>query len=73
VDVGADGTLFRAYDAGEFLETGSWQRLRTIIATGNGGVYGLYGPRGSGKSWLMHPGDHRSHRRRGDGALVSLP
>jgi len=54
VDVGADGTLFRAYDAGEFLETGSWQRLRTIIATGNGGVYGLYGPRGSGKSWLMH-------------------
>jgi hypothetical protein len=54
VDVGADETLFRAYDAGEFLETGSWQRLRTIIATGNGGVYGLYGPRGSGKSWLMH-------------------
>jgi hypothetical protein len=53
-DVGADGTLFRAYDAGEFLETGSWQRLRTIIAAGNGGVYGLYGPRGSGKSWLMH-------------------
>jgi hypothetical protein len=54
VEVGADGTLFRAYDAGEFLETGSWQRLHTIIATGNGGVYGLYGPRGSGKSWLMH-------------------
>jgi hypothetical protein len=41
VDVGPDGTLFRAYDAVEFLETGSWQRLRTIIATGNGGVYGL--------------------------------
>jgi hypothetical protein len=53
VDVGPDGTLFRAYDAVEFLETGSWQRLRTIIATGDGGVYGLYGPRGSGKSWLM--------------------
>jgi len=54
VEVGAGGTLFRAYDAGEFLETSNWQRLRTIIATGNGGVYGLYGPRGSGKSWLMH-------------------
>jgi hypothetical protein len=54
VDVGTDGTLFRAYHASEFLETGSWQRLRTIITTGNGGVYGLYGPRGSGKSWLMH-------------------
>jgi hypothetical protein len=53
VEVGADGTLFRAYEAGEFLDTGSWQRLRTIITTGNGGVYGLYGPRGSGKSWLM--------------------
>lgn len=54
MDVEAGGTLFRAYDAGEFLETRNWQRLRTIIATGNGGVYGLYGPRGSGKSWLMH-------------------
>jgi RecA/RadA recombinase len=54
VGAGADGTLFRSYEAGEFLETPGWRHLRTIIETGNGGVYGLYGPRGSGKSWLMH-------------------
>lgn len=54
MDVGTDGTLFRSYDPGEFLETPGWRHLRTIIATGNGGVFGLYGPRGSGKSWLMH-------------------
>lgn len=54
MDAGSDRTLFRAYDAREFLETGSWERLHEILATGNGGVYGLCGPRGSGKSWLMH-------------------
>jgi predicted ATPase len=35
-----------------FHSTPSWQRLETILK-GNGGCYGLYGPRGSGKSWLM--------------------
>ena len=35
-----------------FCPTPAWQQLADILA-GNGGAYGLYGPRGSGKSWLM--------------------
>jgi hypothetical protein len=35
-----------------FSLTPGWQGLADIL-TGNGGAYGLYGPRGSGKSWLM--------------------
>jgi len=73
VDVGADSTLFRSYDAEEFLETPSWRHLRTIIATGNGGVYGLYGPRGSGKSWLMHRAITEASRAGGTGLWFPCP
>jgi KAP family P-loop domain len=45
-------TPFRAFDAEHFHETASWKRLARIL-TSNGGCYGLYGPRGAGKSWLM--------------------
>jgi hypothetical protein len=45
-------SVFRAFEHGEFLEWPSWIRLRKIL-TANGGSYGISGPRGSGKSWLM--------------------
>ena len=45
-------TGFRAFSHDDFHEASSWERLQRILA-GNGGCYGLYGPRGSGKSWLM--------------------
>ena len=45
-------TVFRAFDRGEFLEWPAWDRLRSILRA-NGGSYGLAGPRGAGKSWLM--------------------
>jgi KAP family P-loop domain len=44
--------VFRSYAAHEFRETMEWRRLVSILG-GNGGSYGLYGPRGAGKSWLM--------------------
>jgi hypothetical protein len=44
--------VFRAFSISEFRETASWDRLARILV-GNGGSYGLYGPRGSGKTWLM--------------------
>jgi hypothetical protein len=48
-----DGTtVFRAYESAEFLEWPAWKRLRKILDT-NGGSYGLSGPRGAGKTWLM--------------------
>jgi hypothetical protein len=45
-------TPFRSFAAEDFCITASWLRLARIL-TGNGGCYGLYGPRGAGKSWLM--------------------
>lgn len=45
-------TVFRAFDEQAFLSGEPWQRLNAILAT-TGGPYGLVGPRGAGKSWLM--------------------
>lgn len=53
---GAAGTpdprLFSSFAKEAFYPTPTWSRLRQILR-GNGGAFGLYGPRGSGKSWLM--------------------
>jgi hypothetical protein len=47
-----DVTVFRAFELGEFLEWPVWERLQRILRS-NGGSYGVSGPRGAGKSWLM--------------------
>jgi hypothetical protein len=47
-----DPTPFMSFSEKDFYETASWARLAHIL-TRNGGAYGLYGPRGSGKTWLM--------------------
>ena len=52
MEAGSTSTPFRAFSPAEFCETPTWHRLARIL-TGNGGAYGIYGPRGSGKSWLM--------------------
>lgn len=49
----AGPTVFRNFRLRDFRETESWLWLKEIV-NGNGGCFGLYGPRGSGKSWLMH-------------------
>ena len=45
-------TVFRAFERSEFLEWPAWRRLRAVLES-NGGSYGVAGPRGAGKSWLM--------------------
>jgi len=45
-------TVFRAFETCEFREWPGWIRLRSVLAS-NGGSYGLSGPRGAGKTWLM--------------------
>lgn len=50
--LGSAGTVFRAFEASEFLEWPAWRRLAKVLAS-NGGSYGVSGPRGAGKSWLM--------------------
>src|SRR2546426_1004115 len=49
---GRVGTVFRAFERAAFLEWPCWERLREILGS-NGGSFGLAGPRGAGKSWLM--------------------
>jgi hypothetical protein len=44
--------IFRTFAIGAFENTPSWTRLSRILR-GNGGCFGIHGPRGSGKSWLM--------------------
>jgi hypothetical protein len=51
-DVDRAGSLFRAFAAEGFQEWRSWRRLQSVLST-NGGSYGLVGPRGAGKTWLM--------------------
>jgi hypothetical protein len=45
-------TVFRAFERTEFLEWPGWNRVKKILGS-NGGCYGISGPRGAGKSWLM--------------------
>ena len=52
MEAGINLTLFRSYSDDTFSQTPGWKRLADIL-TGDGGAYGLHGPRGSGKSWLM--------------------
>lgn len=66
------GTPYRSFSAQEFSDTSSWRRLARILG-GNGGAFGLYGPRGSGKSWLMLRAIHEADSRGGIGLWFPCP
>lgn len=66
------GSPFRSFSTADFITNGSWLRLERIL-TGNGGCYGLYGPRGSGKSWLMLNAIDRAERGGGLGLWFPCP
>lgn len=65
-------TGFRAFSYDDFRSTSSWDRLKRILA-GNGGCYGLYGPRGSGKSWLMLKAIDYAYKEDGMGLWFPSP
>src|SRR5665647_962146 len=44
---------FAAYSPELFVQSASWPRLELILREKRGGNYGIAGPRGAGKSWLM--------------------
>jgi hypothetical protein len=64
--------VFRAFSMHEFRNTPSWDRLARILR-GNGGCYGLFGPRGSGKSWLMMRAISEANSKRGLGLWFPCP
>ena len=65
-------TPFRSFSPGDFYATSSWLRLADILK-GNGGCYGLYGPRGAGKSWLMLRAIAEANGKRGLGLWFPCP
>jgi hypothetical protein len=65
-------TPFRSFTAEAFKVTPSWQRLASILS-GNGGCFGLYGPRGAGKSWLMLKAIEEAKSRKGLGLWFPCP
>ncbi len=72
IEAGKNLTLFRSYSDDTFSLTPGWQRLAHIL-TGDGGAYGLHGPRGSGKSWLMLRAIRQADRAGGMGLWFPCP
>lgn len=66
------GTVFRGFSPTAFHETASWFRLERILES-DGGCYGLYGPRGSGKSWLMLNAIDYADKKHGMGLWFPSP
>lgn len=67
-----EATPFRSFADQEFWATPSWGRVEKILQ-GSGGAFGLYGPRGSGKSWLMLKAIATVERDRGMGLWFPCP
>jgi len=69
---GLSEPLFREFSARNFDETAAWDRLKLILR-GNGGCFGIYGARGSGKSWLMKMAVWHANDSGGLGLLYPCP
>lgn len=65
-------SVFRNFSTDDFYATDSWRALLKIL-NGNGGCFGLYGPRGSGKSWLMQMAIEEVETRGGLGLWFPCP
>lgn len=64
--------VFRTYAESEFIRWPSWVELERILQT-NGGAYGLSGPRGAGKTWLIWHATTRAENRGGIGLWFPSP
>jgi hypothetical protein len=69
----AERAVFRNFDDAYFYPPESWESLRGILATEGGGAFGVYGPRGSGKSWLMRKAINEVERCGGLGLWFPCP
>ena len=63
---------FRAFSLDDFRETASWARLAGLLS-GNGGCFGLAGPPGAGKTWLIERAIGEAERRKGMGLMFPCP
>jgi hypothetical protein len=65
-------SFFRAFEAADFVEWPAWRRLASVLS-GNGGCFGLSGPRGAGKSWLMLRAVEEARKKGGIGVWYPSP
>ncbi|HEX3963816.1 MAG TPA: P-loop NTPase fold protein [Trebonia sp.] len=68
----APETIHRSYSDAVFVHTPGWTELGRVLE-GTGGAYGLYGPRGSGKSWAMMRAVRLADREGGMGLWFPCP
>ena len=47
------GSLLSAFSSQLFVRSDAWRTILGILEAQGGGTYGLSGPRGAGKTWLM--------------------
>jgi hypothetical protein len=67
----AGGSLLAPYGEQLFLEHPTWRSLLRILQARGGGSYGLSGPRGAGKTWMMEKA--RRWAKQGKGLGVWFP
>jgi hypothetical protein len=64
--------VVRGFDVKAFAEWKPWFRLRRLLASGHG-AYGLAGPRGAGKTWLMRRAQEYAVEEEGIGLWFPSP
>jgi hypothetical protein len=67
------GEVFASYDHEYFTETEAWKATKRILDKKRGGNYGVAGPRGAGKSWLMLEAVHHAEEHGGLGVWFPSP
>jgi hypothetical protein len=69
----AGATLYSAYEASLFVKNPVSTRICAIVRANRGGNYGLCGPRGAGKSWLMQAAKDEAEKAGGVGLWFPSP
>jgi hypothetical protein len=63
---------FAAFNVNQFIGSSDWHKLKAVL-DGNGGTFGIGGPRGSGKSWLILRAVSYAHEIGGIGFWFPAP
>ena len=65
-------SVFRSFNPNDFEPYENWKRLELILRS-NGGAFGIAGPRGSGKTWLISRGVDWARENGGIGLWFPTP
>lgn len=68
---GKPASTYRAYSL-DFFEDWNWSKVHTFL-TGNGGCFGVAGPRGIGKTWLLRRASEWAGDQGGIGIYFPAP